>query len=288
MSGPRRVLDALMIGAAFGLLAWFLVLDPFTADLPAVDIAVSLAYPIADVVLLTVALLTLAQTREKPLLWALLCATMLAMTISDVAFALATGAGTYTSGSPVDWGFWAAFCLLAAAGSLVTGPRGHIPRPPAPETVASAGVLPYLPLAGALFAAAIESTAGGGLDTVAVGLLTVLVVLVLVRQYATVLDNQRLLHAVRTREAELHRLAFHDGLTGLANRALFLDRLGHALDLADRHRHDVSVVFLDLDGFKAVNDSLGHVTGDALLVHVAERLRGVLRTSDTLARLGGD
>ena len=93
---------------------------------------------------------------------------------------------------------------------------------------------------------------------------------------------------MRQREAQLHHQAFHDELTGLANRALFLDRLGHALDLAGRNQRPVSVVFLDLDGFKAVNDSLGHAVGDALLIRVAERLRGALSPADTLARLGGD
>ncbi|MDH5284582.1 MAG: EAL domain-containing protein, partial [Gemmatimonadota bacterium] len=89
-------------------------------------------------------------------------------------------------------------------------------------------------------------------------------------------------------EQELTRQAFHDPLTGLANRALFLDRVRHALPLARRHRQNLSVLFLDLDDFKKVNDSLGHAEGDRLLITTAERLRSCARAGDTLARLGGD
>ncbi len=92
---------------------------------------------------------------------------------------------------------------------------------------------------------------------------------------------------------QLAHQAFHDPLTGLANRALFLDRLGHALGRRAAAREGdaaeaVAVVYVDLDDFKTVNDSLGHAHGDALLREVAERLRRATRGCDTVARLGGD
>jgi diguanylate cyclase (GGDEF)-like protein/PAS domain S-box-containing protein len=82
--------------------------------------------------------------------------------------------------------------------------------------------------------------------------------------------------------------AFHDDLTGLANRALFKDRMQHALSRRSSGQRLVALLFLDLDRFKTVNDSLGHRVGDGLLIAIAERLHDVLRPEDTIARLGGD
>jgi diguanylate cyclase (GGDEF)-like protein/PAS domain S-box-containing protein len=89
-------------------------------------------------------------------------------------------------------------------------------------------------------------------------------------------------------EAQLMHQAFHDNLTGLANRALFRDRLDQALARAERSDRSLAVLLVDLDGFKQVNDTLGHDAGDRLLQEVAERFNGVVRASDTVARFGGD
>jgi diguanylate cyclase (GGDEF)-like protein/PAS domain S-box-containing protein len=94
--------------------------------------------------------------------------------------------------------------------------------------------------------------------------------------------------ALRRLNAELQRKAYRDVLTGLPNRALFADRLRQALARARRYRTRVAVLLIDVDGFKRINDTLGHVLGDAALIEIARRLRGCMRRTDTVARWGGD
>ncbi|MDP9900826.1 diguanylate cyclase domain-containing protein [Variovorax ginsengisoli] len=98
----------------------------------------------------------------------------------------------------------------------------------------------------------------------------------------------RLLSRLADNQAALQRLASHDHLTGLPNRQLLTDRLRQALAQAERHAMPVSVLYLDLDGFKQINDTLGHEAGDQALREIAYRLRGLVRPTDTVARIGGD
>jgi diguanylate cyclase (GGDEF)-like protein len=96
------------------------------------------------------------------------------------------------------------------------------------------------------------------------------------------------LDAARKTREELRSLAYHDHLTGLPNRSLLYDRLGVAITHSHRQAGHLALLFLDLDDFKAVNDSFGHGSGDRLLVELAGRVRSSVRTGDTVARVGGD
>ena len=96
--------------------------------------------------------------------------------------------------------------------------------------------------------------------------------------YKSVNENRRL----------MEQQAQHDALTGLPNRRLLLDRLENTLEQARRHQRQVGLLYMDLDGFKEVNDRYGHACGDQLLVQVAERVRNAIRRADTVARIGGD
>ncbi|GAB3183074.1 bifunctional diguanylate cyclase/phosphodiesterase [Hydrogenophaga aquatica] len=92
----------------------------------------------------------------------------------------------------------------------------------------------------------------------------------------------------KAQEAKIRNLAFYDSLTGLANRTLLKDRVQHDLSQAKRHQSPLSLLFIDLDHFKNINDSLGHQIGDGVLIEVARRIQSLVREQDTVARLGGD
>ncbi len=140
--------------------------------------------------------------------------------------------------------------------------------------------LPYVPVALAALICFPAYFPTPGLGPILVSS-TLLMSAVMARQYMVVRQNQRLLKMVADQ-------AMRDTLTGLANRDLFNDRLMHAVQLHLNDNQSVAVLSMDLDDFKLVNDSLGHPAGDALLIQAAERLLGCVRTSDTVARVGGD
>ena len=167
--------------------------------------------------------------------------------------AYASQAGFHDDGRPVESHEWP--LARAVAGERVDGEEYRYPRPDEPEAWVRVSAGPVRDRDGQIVAG------------VAVA--------------EDVTQRRRL-------EGQLAHQAFHDPLTGLANRALFRDRVEHALAQAHRAPGGVAVLFLDLDDFKAVNDSLGHGEGDQLLVQVAARLLGTTRGCDTVARLGGD
>ncbi|MBU4404219.1 MAG: diguanylate cyclase [Candidatus Aminicenantes bacterium] len=119
-------------------------------------------------------------------------------------------------------------------------------------------------------------------------LLEINAALITYKKQPAILSINRDITSRKLMEAAIHRMAYQDSLTGLPNRSLLQDRLVQALKQAKRHRQKVTLLYLDLDGFKAINDTFGHGIGDELLKVVSDRLQNQLRSSDTVARLGGD
>ncbi|MBP1819377.1 bifunctional diguanylate cyclase/phosphodiesterase [Mycobacterium sp. OAE908] len=281
-SRARLVLDALIIAGALFEVSWVLVLENVyrAGAESAFALAVSLLYPVSDIVVVTVALLILgrARTRQRTTLVLLLAGNVL-NAFSDSAYLFVAGNEDSNGGSLMDIGWFAALLALSSA-ALVSLRTPHSDELEAEAPSRASMWIPYPPLALAVLVCLPKFTPISGLGPILVTS-ALLVLVVLARQFIVVGQNRRLMATVADQ-------ALRDPLTGLANRALFNDRLTHAMQLHQRDNQSVSVLSLDLDDFKLVNDSLGHPAGDALLVRTAERILGCVRTGDTVARLGGD
>ncbi|MFC3383491.1 GGDEF domain-containing protein [Couchioplanes azureus] len=313
----RRVLtglDGALIASSLLYVSWALVLGPIVregAGSP-LEWSLLLLYPVADVATVGIALMVLARAgtaQRGPLLTVVLGA--LGLAIADSVFAYLAHQDQYQAGGLADLG-WVVGFVLVGYGIWWKGPETGCAGP-AEEAAEPAGarlrvggeqaerfsllrlVLPYTPLAVGMVTTLVLTLRDWTLDPVLYLMAMGVVVLVVARQLAAIRDNLKLnrrlgstVAQLRERERQLEYLAFHDPLTGLANRALFHQQASHALARQDRRGTAVAVLYIDLDGFKAVNDRLGHAAGDALLLLVAERLRGCVRSTDVLARLGGD
>jgi diguanylate cyclase (GGDEF)-like protein len=282
----RRLLDALTVTTAVSLTVWPVLRavadaagdDPF-------PLVVSLAYPAGDLVVLILTVLILAGATTDRWALGLLGAGLASFALADGAFAYLTATEAFASGDVVDLGWMLGFALVALAAAATS--EQAAPQP-SDTVVTRVSVLPYLPVVAAAVAVATRRLTGQELSGAERAVVAGALVLLLARQWVTLRENAQLAGDLAARESELRHQAFHDGLTGLANRALFLDRLEHALELHRSDLRPLAVLLCDLDDFKVVNDTQGHAAGDQLLLRVAERLRGALRSADTLARLGGD
>lgn len=277
-SQPRLLLDGLMVGVSLFVIFWTVGLDDVfhRGDESPFAFAVSVAYPIGDLVLLTVALLILTRARPgQRAVVTVFTVAMGVMAVADGTFVLVNAQDDYVSGGLIDVG-WVAGLLLLGVAAMLGSRASHIEFGLARAPSRVAFWLPYLPLP---FATLCIVMSEGSATLVVSSML--LVTGVVIRQFLMADENRRLLETVADQ-------AFRDPLTKLANRALFQDRLGHAVALQIRDGRPVAVLSVDLDDFKLVNDSLGHPAGDALLNAVAERIVACVRTGDTVARVGGD
>ncbi|MCB0932842.1 MAG: bifunctional diguanylate cyclase/phosphodiesterase [Mycobacterium sp.] len=278
----RVLLDGLIVAGSLFLVSWVVVLSPLyeAGAQDPLGFVISVAYPVSDVVILTVATMVVirAETRQRLVLM-LLTVGMACIAVADSGFAYLQNTGRYSSGNLIDLGWAAGFLLITVAGAA--GREGRHREDPSDQLPGWASAwLPYVPLVlAALVAAAEPPHLLKSAPVVVVGIM--LVMAVMGRQFLAVGENRRLLTKV-TEQAR------HDPLTGLANRTPLYERLHHAMQLRERDVLCVGVLSLDLNDFKLVNDTFGHQAGDELLTLVAKRLVSSVRASDTVARLGGD
>ena len=282
------MLDAATVAVAAALIGWVVLLSPIvqTAGDP-LELAISVAYPLGDLIVIGVAIGMLATPGARSPAFGLLVASLVVMFAGDVVYALQVATDTAVDGGPLDLAWLFAYAATGAA-ALLPSMRGvAVPSPVriawlSPVRIAFTA---FAMLAGPLLLLLDVSAGGTSAILLAVGS-AVLSLMVLARLVAVVRALARDNAARRALEEELSYRASHDPLTGLANRRRFMECLEAAV--AGAAGQPVSVLFMDLDDFKLVNDELGHATGDAVLVAVARRIRGHLRTIDVAARMGGD
>lgn len=273
------VADGMIIGASLFIVSWLLVLLPVASSFKSngLERAITLAYPLSGLMVLTVAAVTLVRAGAHQRLPATLLALGMACSaLSDNAYALLMSRSEYASGNVTDIGYLA--CLLLITFAAIEGFRPGLPEDTGPRRPGWASIwLPYAPML--LAAALVGVSEPSALRSPPVAAAAVVIAVgILVRQYLSVREDRQLLAAVGDQ-------ASRDPLTGLANRTLFNDRLVAALR---RDGPPKVVLLVDLDDFKMVNDTLGHAVGDELLISVAERLRRCVPPGATVCRLGGD
>lgn len=277
-SRTRVLFDALIVATSLFIVLWVAVLGNVYQAKRADSVVQgrALLYPlfILFVFVGAVVFVVRSGTSNTVVMWLLMGAVTL-MAFSGVTFAFLQGANRYHPGHITSVGWALGMSCFGAAALVSRRPRPPVLPPSAPQS-SIALWLPYVPLliAGTV-APAIVMT---GVLRIAV---PVVMALICVRQVLSGWENRRLLTAAADQ-------ALRDPLTRLANRTLFQDRLAHAMALRGRDNRSVSVVSLDLDDFKLINDSMGHPAADSLLIRVGERIAGCVRPGDTVARLGGD
>lgn len=280
-SKSRTALDGVIVAGSLLIVSWVTVMESaYAGTTGGVELAVVLAYPLINLVVLTMAAVALTRAGDgRHVALTLLTLGLLCMTLAESVFAYLSVDGPHISGNVVVLVWIAGVLLIGLA--AVEGRRIGFEPSTADQAPGWASVwLPYAPLMlAATILATQPSTALREHPVLVAG--SILIPAVLLRQFLAVAENRRLVAAVAAQ-------ALHDPLTGLANRALFDERLTDAVVAARDSDTPAAVLLLDMDDFKLVNDNLGHARGDDVLIATADRIRDNVGPGELVARLGGD
>jgi diguanylate cyclase len=281
-SGTRDwagLIDAGIFAIALFSTLWVLVMDSYVAiaDQPTNARLISLAYPVADLAVLFVAIRLAVTLHRRHASLLLIIAALCSLVVADVQYGVLNAANGYQTGGVVDafWlGFYVLFSLAAIHPSMAKEFRSGVGQR---ERITNGRLV--LMFVATLTVPVIDLIWGGQQDRfITLTSSAVLFALMLARVLG-------LVRSVEHGRELLRREARHDPLTGLVNRTQFAETTASVLSTT---RGKVAVLLIDLDDFKAVNDSLGHEAGDTVLNEVAERLTRCVRDNDVVARLGGD
>jgi diguanylate cyclase (GGDEF)-like protein len=272
------ILDAAIVTVAAAVGSWIFLMAPQTVDATdPVATLVSISYPIADVLLLAVAARLVFTADTRAFSYRLIVASLFGLIAADTLYIPATISETYKTGSALDAGWlfsyvlWGTAALHPSMRKLTErNKNADPPRFTRRRLTVNAIAVAAIPLMWAVQRILGAPSHSG----VVIGGATIAALLVIARMGGLM-------------EA-LESAALHDSLTGLPNRRLLLDRIGQAFRRSERTGAPLAIVFIDLGGFKKVNDRYGHDAGDQALIEIGRRIRGAVRTSDTVARLGGD
>jgi diguanylate cyclase len=285
------LLDSAIVTAGLGILSWVLLARPTIADSGESFLAavVAVAYPVGDIVLLAVLVRFLTTPGAwTASLWLLLTAAGLQIAADTAASALSLL--TFHGTGMIDI-LWMASYVVWGASAL--HPSMYALSKPAPPQAQRFSRARLVALTVAVLVApgtlAVQQLLGAPLDVWAVVIGSAVMFLLVVARMSVAINQIMAVSQQREKlQHELVHRAAHDSLTGLPNRAQSIRLIQGALSRAQRSGAVVGLLFVDLDGFKAINDSLGHAAGDQVLRTVAARMQALVRAGDVVARLGGD